>query len=82
MGGPGVLITMSSQFGANTLAVTRALEEALAGLKPVFASKGIKVYPRLHRPATGGVLDREVAYRQDRRAHRRATVLMRLAIAD
>ena len=52
MGGPGVLITMSSQYGANTLAVTRALEEALAELKPVFASKGIKVYDRLHRPAT------------------------------
>jgi len=52
MGGPGVLITMSSQYGANTLTVTHALEDALTELKPVFASKGIKVYPRLHRPAT------------------------------
>ena len=52
MGGPGVLITMTSQYGANTLAVTHALEEALAELKPVFAGKGIKVYDRLHRPAT------------------------------
>ena len=52
MGGPGVLITMSSQYGANTLAVTHALEAALAELKPVFTSKGIKVYDHLHRPAT------------------------------
>ena len=52
MGGPGVLITMASQYGANTLTVTHALEDALADLKPVFASKGIKVYDHLHRPAT------------------------------
>ncbi len=52
MGGPGVLITMASQYGANTLSVTHALEDALAELKPVFASKGIKVFPALHRPAT------------------------------
>jgi CzcA family heavy metal efflux pump len=52
MGGPGVLVTLRSQYGANTLTVTHALEAALAELKPVFASQGIKVYPRLHRPAT------------------------------
>jgi CzcA family heavy metal efflux pump len=52
MGGPGVLITMSSQYGANTLTVTHALEEALEELKPVFGARGIKIYPRLHRPAT------------------------------
>ena len=52
MGKPGVLITMASQYGANTLNVTHALEDALADLKPVFAAAGITVYPRLHRPAT------------------------------
>jgi CzcA family heavy metal efflux pump len=52
MGEPGVLITMSSQYGANTLTVTHALEEALAELKPLFAKQGITVLPRLHRPAT------------------------------
>ncbi len=52
MGGPGVLITMSSQYGANTLSVTHALEDALKELRPIFASKGIKVFDRLHRPAT------------------------------
>lgn len=51
-GGPGVLITMSSQYGANTLEVTHALEAALDELAPVFEKEGITVYPRLHRPAT------------------------------
>lgn len=52
MGKPGVLITMASQYGANTLSVTHALEAALTDLQPVFAASGITVYPRLHRPAT------------------------------
>jgi CzcA family heavy metal efflux pump len=52
MGKPGVLLTMSSQYGANTMEVTRALEAALAEMKPVFEKEGITLYPRLHRPAT------------------------------
>ena len=52
MGKPGVLLTLRSQFGANTLNVTHALEDALAELRPVFAREGITVFPRLHRPAT------------------------------
>ena len=52
MGKPGVLLTLSSQFGANTLTVTHALEEALDALKPLFLREGITVYPALHRPAT------------------------------
>ncbi len=52
MGRPGVLVTMSSQYGANTMEVTRVLEIALAEMKPVFDREGIKLYPRLHRPAT------------------------------
>jgi CzcA family heavy metal efflux pump len=52
MGKPGVLLTLSSQFGANTLTVTHALEEALDALKPLFVREGITVYPALHRPAT------------------------------
>ncbi|HVM49358.1 MAG TPA: efflux RND transporter permease subunit [Candidatus Acidoferrum sp.] len=52
MGRSGVLMTMSSQYGANTMEVTRVLEAALEELKPVLAKEGITLYPRLHRPAT------------------------------
>lgn len=48
----GVLMTMSSQFGANTMEVTKSLEAALDEMKPTFEKAGITVYPRLHRPAT------------------------------
>jgi CzcA family heavy metal efflux pump len=48
----GVLMTMSSQFGANTMEVTKSLEAALNEMKPTFEKAGITVYPRLHRPAT------------------------------
>jgi CzcA family heavy metal efflux pump len=51
-GGPGILLSTASQYGANTLDVTLALEAALAEMKPVFEKEGIQVYPRLHRPAT------------------------------
>ena len=52
MGRPGVLMTMTSQYGTNTMEVTQALEAALAEMKPVFEREGITIYPRLHRPAT------------------------------
>jgi CzcA family heavy metal efflux pump len=52
MGRPGVLLTLASQYGANTLESTLALERALADLAPVFAAEGITIYPRLHRPAS------------------------------
>ncbi|MXO58242.1 AcrB/AcrD/AcrF family protein [Altererythrobacter salegens] len=51
MGRPGVLMTLSSQYGANTLDATRALEAALAELIPALERQGVKVYPALHRPA-------------------------------
>jgi CzcA family heavy metal efflux pump len=51
-GEPGVLLTVSSQYGANTVDVTAGLEHALAELQPVFTSAGVRVFPRLHRPAT------------------------------
>ena len=50
-GRPGVLMSMSSQFGANTLTVTHAVEQTLATLIPTLNAAGIKVYPALHRPA-------------------------------
>ena len=52
MGRPGVLLTMSGQYGANTMEVTERVESALADMQPVFEKAGIEVFPRLHRPAT------------------------------
>src|ERR1051325_4154222 len=51
-GQPGVLLTLSSQPGANTLEVTKSIESTLDELKPLFQSEGIQLVPRLHRPAT------------------------------
>jgi CzcA family heavy metal efflux pump len=51
MGKPGVLISLSSQYGANTLKVTREVEKALTEMKPAMASQGIQMVAGLHRPA-------------------------------
>ena len=51
MGRPGILLSLASQYGANTLAVTKAVEAALADLTPALNAEGIVVYPALHRPA-------------------------------
>ena len=51
MGKPGVMMSLASQYGANTLSTTLELEKALADLKPALASRGIVMYPALHRPA-------------------------------
>jgi len=52
MGKPGVLLTLKTQYGANTMDVTRLLEAALDDLKPLLDRDGVELYPRLHRPAT------------------------------
>ncbi len=51
MGKPGVLLSLASQYGANTLTTTVAVEAALAELRPVLNAQGITVYSGLHRPA-------------------------------
>ena len=51
-GRPGVLMTTASQYGANTMEVTRGVEAALESLQPVFAAEGVEYTPALHRPAT------------------------------
>ncbi|MBS0418181.1 MAG: efflux RND transporter permease subunit [Proteobacteria bacterium] len=52
MGKPGVLLSLASQYGANTLNTTLKVEKALADLQPALEKQGIKMYTRLHRPAT------------------------------
>ena len=51
MGKSGVMMSLASQYGANTLTATLAVEKALADLQPALKSKGIVLYSRLHRPA-------------------------------
>ena len=51
MGRPGVLLSLASQYGANTLDTTRRLEAALHDMLPALKAQGITVYPALHRPA-------------------------------
>ncbi len=52
MGRHGVLLSLASQYGANTLDTTREVEKALADLEPALRSQGIRLYTSLHRPAT------------------------------
>jgi CzcA family heavy metal efflux pump len=51
MGKPGVMMSLASQYGANTLTATLAVEKALADLEPALKSRGITLYSSLHRPA-------------------------------
>ncbi|MBW4053629.1 MAG: efflux RND transporter permease subunit [Proteobacteria bacterium] len=49
---PGLVLVIGSQYGANTLAVTRGLDRALAALAPVLERDGITVQPNGLRPAS------------------------------
>jgi CzcA family heavy metal efflux pump len=51
MGKPGVMMSLSSQYGANTLTATLAVEKTLADLEPALRSRGITLYRGLQRPA-------------------------------
>jgi len=51
MGKPGVLISLASQYGANTLTATLAVEQVLGNLQPALQAQGITLYKGLHRPA-------------------------------
>src|SRR3989441_304743 len=48
---PGAVLVISSQYGANTLEVTRAIEAALAEMEPAARSIGITIHSKLFRPA-------------------------------
>jgi CzcA family heavy metal efflux pump len=49
---PGILVETSTQYGANTLTVTRALEERLNRIAPALRKEGVIYHPALLRPAT------------------------------
>ncbi|HEY0435917.1 MAG TPA: efflux RND transporter permease subunit, partial [Phenylobacterium sp.] len=51
MGKPGVLLSISSQYGANTLEATHAVERALADMAPALKAQGVSFNAGLHRPA-------------------------------
>jgi CzcA family heavy metal efflux pump len=51
MGRPGVMVSLSSQYGANTLRATLAVEAALDELKPSLEAQGVTLVGGLHRPA-------------------------------
>ncbi|MGH9621994.1 MAG: efflux RND transporter permease subunit [Bryobacteraceae bacterium] len=50
-GQPGLILMISSQYGANTLQVTHALDRALAELRPTLREQGVEVNANLFRPA-------------------------------
>src|SRR5712672_460447 len=66
MGKPGVMLSLASQFGANTLSTTLAIEQAMANLAPALKAQGITVYPALgdleHSLAIAAVLILVVLY--------------------
>ena len=49
---PGILVETSTQYGANTLTVTRALEQRLNQLVPALEKEGVTYHPALLRPAS------------------------------
>jgi CzcA family heavy metal efflux pump len=51
-GEPGILVETSTQYGANTLEVTSALERRLDALVPALALQGVQYHPALLRPAS------------------------------
>ncbi len=51
LGEEGVVLMVIGQYGANTLNVSNAVEEAINGLDKIFAANEIKLHPTLFRPA-------------------------------
>lgn len=50
-GQPGVLVEVSSQYGENTIEVTRAVEDELAAMRPAIAEAAIDLHAAMFRPA-------------------------------
>jgi CzcA family heavy metal efflux pump len=51
MGTPGVMLVLESQYGTNTLDVTKDIEKTLAALKPVLTQQGVDLKADVFRPA-------------------------------
>ncbi len=51
-GKPGVMIKIAMQYGANTVTVTRAVNQRLKQLTPALVKDGVQVYPDLFEPAS------------------------------
>ena len=51
MGQAGVIILVESQYGANTMAVTKGLEQTLSALRPMLTAQGIALQSDIFRPA-------------------------------
>ncbi len=51
-GRAGVVLLVYAQYQANTMVVTRALEAALAAMRPALAAEQVELDARLFRPAT------------------------------
>ena len=51
MGKPGILLIISAQYGANTLDVTRKVDDALKELSPGLRSEGVTVHENVFRAA-------------------------------
>ena len=51
MGKPGIVLMVIGQYGANTLTVSRQVEQVLNEFAPIFSKQAINFYPHLFRPA-------------------------------
>ncbi|HEY3784866.1 MAG TPA: efflux RND transporter permease subunit [Steroidobacteraceae bacterium] len=51
-GKPGLLVETATQFGANTLEVSRLLEQRLNEVAPALRAQGVDYHPALLRPAS------------------------------
>jgi CzcA family heavy metal efflux pump len=52
MGNPGIVLKVSAQYGANTVEVTKRLEQAIKEIRPTLNRQDINLYPALFRPAS------------------------------
>lgn len=51
MGEPGIVMMIIGQYGANTLTVSREVEQVLGEFETIMDREGITLYPELFRPA-------------------------------